>query len=389
MLKQPRSRPKTTQPPLDLPVFRLLHSTADTEAELRAAQPIDWLMVRVMLPLFVAGTLAIAVLWGLELSSGKISEVNRYAYPVLLALFSGSVLVLRRWPQHVGLVRWAGFLSVSLSQLGDLVNTLLQSGPLIGNYSAVTLFNWLPLIYALAFFLLEGSAAVWSACVLLALVSAGFAWRVVSPEGHPDDVTLLVNVLASHVVFIVCLTGWLRMKRLLSRQHGLAEELRVLAATDPLTGLANRRQALDELGRLVAPPAREPPPVALLCDIDHFKRINDQLGHEVGDRVLVDVADALRRATRATDVVARWGGEEFLVVLPGSPLPEALELAERLRQRVAQAGAEGAAAPVGGVTMSVGLAAHRPEESTTEWLRRTDEALYRAKHAGRDRCEAA
>jgi diguanylate cyclase (GGDEF)-like protein len=386
MLKRSRGRPKTTQQPPDPFVFRLSHSPADTEAELRAAQPIDRLMVRVMLPLFVAGTLAIAVLWWLELSSGKISAINRFAYPVLLALFSGSVVVLKRWPQHVGLVRWAGFLSVSLSQLGDLANTLLQSGPLIGNYSAVTLFNWLPLIYALAFFLLEGRAAVWSACVLLALVSAGFAWRVASPESHPDDITLLVNVLASHFVFIVCLTGWLRMKRLLSRQHGLAEELRVLAATDPLTGLANRRQALDELGRLVAPPAREPPPVALLCDIDHFKRINDQLGHEVGDRVLLEVAEALRRATRTTDVVARWGGEEFLVVLPGSPLPEALELAERLRQRVAQAGAAGAAAPLGGVTMSVGLAAHRPEESTTEWLRRTDEALYRAKRAGRDRC---
>ncbi|MFZ5550551.1 MAG: diguanylate cyclase [Pseudomonadota bacterium] len=368
-------------------MIRFLHTPADTEAELRAAQPMDRLMVRVMLPLFATGTVAVAVLWWLELSSGRISDINRFAYPMLLALFAGSLVVLWRRPQHVGRVRWVGFLSVSLSQLGDLANTLLQSGPLIGNYSAVTLFNWLPLIYALAFFLLEGRAAVWSACVLLMLVAAGFAWRVASPEGHADDVTLLVNVLASHVVFIVCLTGWLRMKRLLSRQHGLAEELRVLAATDPLTGLANRRQALGELARLVAPPAQMPPPVALLCDIDHFKRVNDQLGHEVGDRVLVDVAEALRRATRTSDVVARWGGEEFLVVLTGTPPAEAMELAERLRQRVAQAGSAGAAAPLGGVTMSVGLAALHAGESAAEWLRRTDAALYRAKHAGRDRCE--
>jgi diguanylate cyclase (GGDEF)-like protein len=359
----------------------------DNEA---AAAPIDRLMVRVMLPLFAAGTAAIAVLWSTELLSGKISTVNRYAYPLLLALFGASVVILRWWPRHVGMVRWMGFLSVSLSQLGDLAVALLQSGPLLGNYSAATLFNWLPLIYALAFFLLEGRAAVWSACLLLALVCAGFAWRVASPEADPDDVTLLINVLASHVVFIVCLTGWLRMKKLLSTQHGLAQELRVLASTDALTGLANRRQAMDELAQLVAaPPMRAPPPVALLCDVDHFKRVNDQLGHEVGDRVLLELADALRHSTRATDTVARWGGEEFLVVLPGSSMPEALELAERLRQRVASASREGAAAPLGGLTISVGLSAHRAGESTTEWLRRTDEALYAAKHGGRDRCVAA
>ncbi|HEV8691970.1 MAG TPA: GGDEF domain-containing protein, partial [Ideonella sp.] len=338
----------------------LFASTESADAELSAARPIDRLMVRVMVPLFAAGTIAIAILWWIELSDNKISAVNRYAYPAMLLLFVVSIAVLRRRPRFVGAVRWIGFLTVALSQLGDLAGELFQAGPLIGNYNAMTLFTWLPLIYAVAFFLLEGKAAVWSACVILALMTGGFAWRLASPASHSDDITLLVNVLASHAVFIVCLTGWLRMKKLLSSQHGLAEELRVLAATDALTGLANRRQALSELTELVDAPARLPPPVALLCDIDHFKRVNDQLGHDTGDHVLVECADALRRATRANDLVARWGGEEFLVVLRGTPLAEAAELAERLRQRVAQASASGAAAPLAGVTLSVGLAAQRP-----------------------------
>jgi diguanylate cyclase (GGDEF)-like protein len=359
------------------------------DPELSVAQAFDRLMVRVMLPLFAVGAAAVALLWWLELSDGKLSAANRVAYPGMVVLFSACVLVLYRRPSWVGAVRWVGFLAVALSQLGELAQALLQAGPLIGDYNAITLLTWLPLIYAVAFFLLNGRAALWAACAILLLIAAGFGWRVASPASHADDVTLLLNVLASHAVFIACLTGWLRIKKLLSRQHGLARELRVLAATDPLTGLANRRQAMDVLDALLARAAtrQAPAPVALLCDIDHFKHVNDQLGHQAGDQVLMDVAEALRRATRSTDTVARWGGEEFLVVLPATPAREAGELAERLRQRVASATAQGAAAPLGGVTMSIGLAACANGETLTAWLRRADEALYRAKHAGRDRCE--
>jgi diguanylate cyclase (GGDEF)-like protein len=339
-----------------------------------------------MVPLFAVGALAVAVLWWMEVSQGRLSVVNRYAYPMMTIVYSACVAVLWCRPRAVHVVRWAGFLAVASTQLGELAGELLQAGSLVGSYDAVTLLTWLPLIYALAFILLDGKAAIWSACVILLLIAAGFAWRLTSPVGRADDVALLFNVLASHAVFIVCLAGWLQMKRLLSRQHGLAQQLRVLAATDPLTGLANRRHALAELGGLVQPPPRVPPPVALLCDIDHFKRINDALGHEAGDQVLTEIAEALRHATRSSDLVARWGGEEFLIVLPGTPMPEALDLAERLRHRVMATTAQGAALALGGATVSVGIAAHHADEPVTAWLRRTDEALYRAKNAGRDRC---
>jgi diguanylate cyclase (GGDEF)-like protein len=357
--------------------------------DLSAEQAFDRLMVRIMLPLFGVGAAAVVLLWWMEVSEGRLSVVNRYAYPIMAVLFAACMALLWRRPRTVRAVRWVGFLAVAFTQLGDLAGELLQAGPLVGNYDAITLLTWLPLVYAVAFILLEGKAAVWSACVILLLIAGGFAWRLAAPTGHAEDVALLFNVLASHAVFIVCLTGWLQMKKLLSRQHGVAQQLRVLAATDPLTGLANRRQALADLGGFAEPSARVPPPVALLCDIDHFKRVNDQLGHEAGDQVLVEVAEALRRATRASDLAARWGGEEFLIVLPGTPLPEAFELAERLRQRVAAATLRGAAHCLGGATLSIGIAAHEAEESVNDWLRRTDEALYRAKNAGRDRCEAA
>jgi diguanylate cyclase (GGDEF)-like protein len=357
-----------------------------SSVDLSAEQAYDRLMVKIMLPLFAVGALAVALLWWMEVSEGRLSTVNRYAYPIMAVVFTGCMAVLWHRPGAVRGVRWVGFLAVAFTQLGDLAGELLQAGPLVGNYDAITLLTWLPLVYAVAFILLEGRAAIWSACVILLLITGGFAWRLASPATHGDDLALLFNVLASHAVFIVCLTGWVQMKRLLSRQHGVTQELRLLAATDPLTGLANRRAAWAELDELMEAPAHAPPPVALLCDIDHFKQVNDQLGHEAGDQVLVEVAENLRRATRASDLVARWGGEEFLVVLPGTPLGEAIELAERLRQRVATATSRGAAQALGGATLSVGIAAHQADESLTAWLRRTDEALYRAKNAGRNRC---
>jgi diguanylate cyclase (GGDEF)-like protein len=364
-------------------------STSASNIDLSAEQAFERLMVRVMQPLFAAGALAIAVLWWMEVAQGRLSAINRYAYPAMTILYSACVAVLWRRPRTVHVVRWVGFLAVAISQLVELAGELLHDGPLMGNYDAITLLTWLPLIYAVGFILLNGWAAIWSACAILLLIAGGFAFRLASPTGHGEDVALLCNVLASHAVFIVCLTAWLQMKRMLSRQHGVAQQLRVLAATDALTGLANRRQALAELGALVQPLPRVPPPVALLCDIDHFKRVNDQLGHEAGDQVLVEVAEALRRATRSSDLAARWGGEEFLIVLSGTPLPDAVELAERLRQRVATITSRGAAHPLGGATLSIGIAARDAGESVNDWLRRTDQALYRAKNSGRNRCEAA
>jgi diguanylate cyclase len=359
----------------------------DASADSLALAHVDRLLVRLLMPLLAAGTLAVALLWWMETNDHKISAINRVAYPLLMLAFGACAVALRRQPSTVRVVRWVAFLSVVGSQLGDLAMQMLQSGVLIGNYNAVALIIWLPLMYALAFFLLEGRPALVSACSIFLMVAAGFAWRAVSPVGHADDTTLLLNVLASHAVLIICLTGWLRMRDLLSRQQGVAQELRLLAATDALTGLANRRHALEQIETLASQAPGAHPPVAMLCDIDFFKRINDELGHDVGDKVLVEVGETLRRATRGTDTVARWGGEEFLVLLPGTPLPLAMELAQRLRQRVATLSTTGASQTLGGVTVSVGLAAHAPGEPVAAWLRRADDALYRAKAGGRNRCE--
>lgn len=155
------------------------------------------------------------------------------------------------------------------------------------------------------------------------------------------------------------------------------------ATLDPLTGLYNRNALDQRLSELDGQPCDESEGLShalLLCDLDHFKRVNDQLGHAAGDAVLQDIAYTMRAALRAGDSIYRIGGEEMLVVLPGADEPAAAEVAERLRTAVRER------RPVGvPVTVSIGLAVSRPERvDTDDLIARADAALYAAKAGGRD-----
>ncbi|HEX8989266.1 MAG TPA: diguanylate cyclase [Rhodocyclaceae bacterium] len=167
------------------------------------------------------------------------------------------------------------------------------------------------------------------------------------------------------------------------------ERIEEMATTDKLTGLLNR-QAFDILmGRLLAEHRRDPRPFSiLLADLDHFKAINDRYGHHGGDGVLAGLARLLRGRLRASDIAVRWGGEEFLIVLPGCSLGEALAIAEKLRQEAAAAEFDAGSVRLG-VTMSIGVAEYHPGETLDQGIGRADAALYQAKAAGRNRtCEA-
>jgi len=156
------------------------------------------------------------------------------------------------------------------------------------------------------------------------------------------------------------------------------------ASTDALTGLANRRALDDALTRMVAQSLRSGTPLAAIAiDLDFFKAINDELGHETGDEVLEAVAGALRENTRASDFVGRWGGEEFCVLAPDTPADGARQLAESLRAAVARTSVPGVQRQL---TASFGVAIC-PEHATSAelLLRQADRALYAAKHGGRNR----
>jgi two-component system, cell cycle response regulator len=163
-----------------------------------------------------------------------------------------------------------------------------------------------------------------------------------------------------------------------------------LAVTDPLTGLYNRRYALPHLGRIDAR-AREGGRcyAVMALDLDRFKTINDTHGHAAGDSVLVEVADRLRDSLRVSDMVARIGGEEFLVVLPDTTLDEAQEIAERLRARIEETPIRLSARASVSITLSIGLSvggSAGPSDAATvdEVVNRADRALLAAKAEGRN-----
>jgi diguanylate cyclase (GGDEF)-like protein len=163
------------------------------------------------------------------------------------------------------------------------------------------------------------------------------------------------------------------------------QQLQELATTDGLTGIWNRRHLEAQIQQVIERADRYAEPLALiLCDIDLFKRINDRLGHQLGDQVLIEFCRRIRCTLRSTDAFGRWGGEEFLIVLPQSDVQSAAALAEKLRQLIA-------ATPfsqVGRVTASFGVAQRLAREPEDQWLRRADQNLYAAKEAGRNRVVA-
>jgi diguanylate cyclase (GGDEF)-like protein len=176
----------------------------------------------------------------------------------------------------------------------------------------------------------------------------------------------------------------------ITERKRLEENLRALASTDPLTGVPNRR-TFESVGRREMERARRyaKPFTLIALDIDHFKKVNDTHGHDVGDAVLKDVAKACSAQLRGTDIFARLGGEEFAALLPETDIKAASGLADRLRQGIALQPIFSAKGPLV-VTVSVGVAEYTPQETGLDQvLKRADEALYAAKRNGRNRVEIA
>jgi diguanylate cyclase (GGDEF)-like protein len=219
--------------------------------------------------------------------------------------------------------------------------------------------------------LADGSSAIVGA--LRSPASSGALVLVAGPGRTPsgDDAELLESFSA--------------VASLAIRNGELLAEVRTLAVTDPMTGALNRRGFYARAQQELARAARYGRPLSLvMVDADHFKRVNDTHGHDAGDRVLVAIVAACRRGMRATDAVARLGGEEFCLLLPETPSEGAVVLAGRMRAGIA---ALRFPVPDGefGVTASFGVAEHVQGDTIEGLLRLADEALYRAKEEGRDR----
>jgi diguanylate cyclase (GGDEF)-like protein len=293
------------------------------------------------------------------------SEVGWWWLAPLIVGFGGFVVAdrLMRRSSRPGL--WASIAWGMVPVL--LAGAVLTTG---GATSPVLMWFALPAVTLGARFSVRGVALGTAYVLALLLVSTFGADPGVASE-HRQEVIAAVALVLSTVI----LSGAVVES---DRAH------RRRSTLDPLTGLFNRTALEQRLAEMDGETTNEEEGLShalLLCDLDHFKRINDQLGHAAGDAVLQDVAYTMRAALRAGDQIYRIGGEEILVILPGSGREEAAEIARRLRDAVRER------RPVGVmVTMSVGVAvARRGPLDTEELVGRADAALYAAKSGGRDR----
>ena len=179
-----------------------------------------------------------------------------------------------------------------------------------------------------------------------------------------------------------------RLLEEIRKRRQVEDALSRAARSDPLTGLMNRRAMMERFEYQLTHYQRNRIPFAVLMgDIDHFKQINDTCGHAEGDRVLISIAGKIRENLRSQDLLARWGGEEFLILLPDTDLEGGITVAEKIRLQVAQHDFPGEK-KVLALTISFGVACYTDEQTIDDCIKAADEALYRAKQQGRNRVVA-
>jgi diguanylate cyclase (GGDEF)-like protein len=368
---------------------------------------------------------------------------------VTAVVMAGSVFIVAWGQPAEGLRRWAaallvhalGFILVALrGRIPDLYSVVVANGLLstsfalmfaaVCQYQARRASPWLtvsPVLFTLAAYgvLIDDqpgrvilSGVVYSAQIVLVIATlldrrhgriGRGAFLIVAALGL---VTLMLIVRSSSTA-----AGWVRMDSLTVRstvqtisfmmslvaalatsigfvfmiKERADEKNRVMASQDPLTGAANRRSIIGALDRDMTRAMRNRQPLSvLMIDIDHFKTVNDVYGHLAGDRVLRGVVDVLLDRVRAQDMVGRYGGEEFMVLLPDTWLEGARQVAEKLRQGVAGKVHEIEGQRVS-VTVSIGVCggAIGSHETWDHLIQEADAALYRAKEGGRNRVEVA
>lgn len=371
------------------------HSTSRAvERLLGPVGPQRWRVTQSLLALGAYAVLALVLVWQWHLD--LIS--TRAALPLgLVALGCGLVyVVLMRSGLNLVLHRRLGCepsltMAQSVTGLLGAIWVYAVAGPTRG-----AALGLLVLVIVFAMFRLGAREALGLAAAALLLLGALSRWLTLSDSFHfPADVESVhlayTTVVLAGVALLAMRVSQLREQHQQQRnalQQALSR-ISELATRDELTGLPNRRAMLDQLATETARQARKKLPLAIgLIDLDHFKRINDAHGHAGGDQVLRGFAHRVESELRGGDVMARWGGEEFLLMLPDTSIEAAQQCLQRLRDRL-RASPFNEVAPGLQLTFSAGVTGCLGQGDIDSAIERADQAMYRAKQAGRDRAETS
>lgn len=336
--------------------------------------------------------LLIALVAGFNFATREPGDVVlTYVYPTGAVLLLASLPAVRHPRVPTRTIEWGLLVVGAGAVLTGLLDLLFVATPFSDQLLGLTGAQYwaMNLLMLFGFVMFDRRLGLRFGTVVLAVSSVLAATALALQQAAGTLTTQMVvylvrvHVFMAMLLVVVYLVAGIREQ--LHRAVERASLLRTRALTDPLTGLANRYAAEERLQTETAEAVRHTRPLSVaLLDIDHFKRINDALGHDVGDQVLAGAAALLRDVLRPGDLAARWGGEEFLLVLSDADLSRAAAIADRCRLAIAAGNPGGHP-----LTVTVGVAARQPGEEPGSLIRRADMALYEGKRAGRDRVVAA
>lgn len=340
----------------------------------------------------VSGATELAALgMSVVIALAGIVTTNEAARSVLLAAAAGLALFAIVW-FHVLPERWFGRYRLLLGTfIAEAIAFVIVAGT-GGVTSLYFSYLLLPVIVTVFGLRVRYVVAVWLAAQLGFLALTLLVPAPADPSELRDVVLQRSGALAAIALLIGVITRTMARTRRALQGRALEllderETARELSLRDPLTGTYNRRFIETALELFIADAAREERPLTLIAlDLDRLKRVNDSFGHPVGDEVLRDFAYDVRQAVRGRDVVARVGGDEFVVLLPGTDKAAAVAVAQRLRESMHERQERW---PETAVTTSMGIAQWQPGWEAADLLRTADEALYDAKRSGRDRISIA
>ncbi len=334
----------------------------------------------------IVSSFSLPVLAGLWLMT-RSGSYEAWAYPILAIYMVGVVATLAWTSITVKRVFSVSHAVVSVFWLGLLASRLF-AGPesaLVAERVTPDVYLIFVLISIVAYLIFSTPRALKASVALLLVTTVVVGVRFASAVQNEGPVVAVAHIWLYEAILgitILMLHALARSKDRAAAALLEAARLHDLAYTDVLTSLPNRRELEESLEHTAAASNElEQPLSVVFFDLDDFKSVNDVHGHAVGDDVLTEVGDVLRTLMRSKDTFGRWGGEEYLVVAPGTRHEQALEFAERLRLGVeAHVFVHGIH-----VTASFGVATSEGKADARALLSRADERLYRAKHAGRNR----
>jgi diguanylate cyclase (GGDEF)-like protein len=336
------------------------------------------------------GLLGVLVIWFRNMQIlNDVNLFDRIAYPSLITLLSSSLLILCFWRQGypvAALISVGGFAAYYIFYLQTIIGGN-QSAQDINIITETT--QWFPLIYITGFiFLKKHQAVIISISIyssLLVAIVPKFLFGINTAD-NSHLFPVLSQMICSHPIYIAALLWIILIQNYLTQAITQINSMKTIVNLDYLTGITNRRGINEILQqRFVQTKNINKKFAVILVDIDHFKKINDTYGHDVGDQVLIGISNLLSQNISIESSIGRWGGEEFMIVLNEATVESATNLAQKLCTYISKQSYP----PVERVTASFGIALSQPSDTIKSLTKRSDVALYQAKNKGRNRVEFA